>query len=350
MSFNPTSTAQSGDDMDITLFERYCAGDATPAQRTAIEAWLMNHPEQREWYETVSATLVQGDAPRVTDAQQERRLATILRHTRNTEFTEGQNQRLDNGLPAVRHIPRYVPWLAYLGGAVALVIAGWVGGAHQSSRLFDVESVSTYTTSNGQRATIVLPDSTIASLNVGSRLEVPVGYGPKNRTVHLTGEAMFSVVSRPGSPLTVTTVRSTIRVLGTMFRVQEYRSDSATIVAVRDGKVSVSSLTGASTVLTAAQEVSVMPSRVLQVRDADFSKFSFADGLLTFNGTTLRDAIPALNRWYDAEIQLGDPVLASSRIKGSFASGSLTDLSTILEWTYGVQVVRNGRVLTLYPK
>ncbi|HXC24982.1 MAG TPA: FecR domain-containing protein, partial [Gemmatimonadaceae bacterium] len=67
-------------------------------------------------------------------------------------------------------------------------------------------------------------------------------------------------------------------------------------------------------------------------------------------GLPLPAAIVELDRWFDADIRLGDPMLEKQRIKGEFAAGSLADLSAILELTYNVRVVRDGRVLTLYPR
>jgi ferric-dicitrate binding protein FerR (iron transport regulator) len=64
----------------------------------------------------------------------------------------------------------------------------------------------------------------------------------------------------------------------------------------------------------------------------------------------LVEAVPELNRWYDADIRLGDKVIQQQRIVGGFKAGSITDLVSILEMTYNVRVEREGRVLTLYTR
>jgi ferric-dicitrate binding protein FerR (iron transport regulator) len=72
--------------------------------------------------------------------------------------------------------------------------------------------------------------------------------------------------------------------------------------------------------------------------------------MLTLDKVPLIEAIPDLNRWYNADIRLGDPALAGRKIIGGFKLGSLTDLAAILELTFDVRVVRDANTLTLYSK
>ena len=116
-------------------------------------------------------------------------------------------------------------------------------------------------------------------------------------------------------------------------------------MAVRDGKVSVRSL-----VLTAGRQVEFGGAGVAHVQAADPGQFSFATGVLTVNGVLLRDEIPELNRWYNADIRLADSTVAMRRITGGFTAGSLADLTELLELTFNIRVVRDGRVITLYQK
>jgi transmembrane sensor len=166
-----------------------------------------------------------------------------------------------------------------------------------------------------------------------------------NRTLRLSGEALFTVAHHEGKPFTVIAGPSTTRVLGTQFTVRHYTTDTAALVAVRNGKVAVQ-----STVLTGAQQVVVTPRAVGPIQRADRAAFSFATGILTLNSVPLSEAIVELDRWYDADIRLGDARLATWRLSGEYAAGSLADLTEFLEGTFNVRVVRAGRVLTLYPR
>jgi ferric-dicitrate binding protein FerR (iron transport regulator) len=227
-----------------------------------------------------------------------------------------------------------------LGAIVALI--GWSAGVRHGR---SATTMSTYTTVPGQRANITLPDGSSVALGVASRLDVPADYGAGNRTIRLKGEALFTVRHSAGASFTVLTGEAAVRVLGTSFLVRRYATDSTTRVAVRDGKVAVRSV-----VLTAHQQVDVSRDRVGAVRVANPGQFSFATGLLTLEYVPLADAVDDLNRWYDADIRINDPVLRSQPITAQLRPGSLADLTRLLELTFDVRVVRTGRVVTLFRR
>ena len=234
--------------------------------------------------------------------------------------------------------------VAVLTVALAVVMLGWRTRGHTLLG-HDMASMSIYTTGNGERANITLPDSSTVVLNVASRLEVPADYAAGHHIVRLVGEALFTVTRHVGTPFTVIAGPATTRVLGTSFVVRHYPSDSTAIVSVRDGKVAVRSL-----VLTASHEVVVDRMHVLHVGAADPSEFGFVTGVLMFNGMPLRNAIQMLNRWFDADIRLTDSTLGERQVAGEFMAGSLSGLAESLESALDVRVVRAGRVLTVYPR
>ncbi len=228
-------------------------------------------------------------------------------------------------------------------GAVGLVTS-WSALRYRAA-LHAPAPVLTYATANGQRANITLPDGSTVALNVASRLDVPADYVSGNRTLHLTGEALFTVRHHDGAPFTVVTGSATARVLGTRFAVRHYATDSTATVAVRDGKVMVRSV-----VLTALRQAEVSETGALRVERADPARFGFSTGTLTLNGVPLAQAVADLNRWYNVDLRLADPSLATRRITLECGTGSLADLAVILEMTLNVRVTRAGRVLTIYPR
>lgn len=237
-------------------------------------------------------------------------------------------------------------WSPAMALAFAIVVAviGWSAGAHHLARRAEL-SMLTYTTGNGQRANITLPDGNTVALDVASRLEVPADYMTGDHVVRLDGQGLFTITHRDGSPFTVLTGSLATRVLGTSFMARHYATDTTTVVAVRDGKVSVRSL-----VLTGGRQVEFDRIGTARVRAADPAQFGFVTGVLTINGALLRDAVPELNRWYDADIRLGDSMVATRRITGGFTAGSLADLTELLKLTFNIHVVRDGRIITLYQR
>jgi ferric-dicitrate binding protein FerR (iron transport regulator) len=206
-------------------------------------------------------------------------------------------------------------------------------------------STITYTTGSAERAKITLPDGSTVMLNVASRLDIPSDYAAGDHAVRLSGEAFFDVQHQSKIPFTVTAGPTIARVLGTSFVVRRYPTDTSVVVAVRTGKIAVRSL-----VIAAGEQTEFVVGVAPKIISATQARFAFVNGTLRLSGIPLSVAIQELNRWYDADIRLGDPSLATRHVKGEFVAGSLTDLVAILEWTFDVRVERNGRVLTLYPE
>jgi transmembrane sensor len=236
--------------------------------------------------------------------------------------------------------------LWYSVATLAVVAAAGVVGWQAKGRLFgsNNRSTTTYATGNGQRANIHLPDGTTVVLNVASRLDV-TEFTSGQRQVALQGEAYFTVAHETGAPFTVVVGKTRAKVLGTSFVVRHYAADSTTLIAVKDGRIAVH-----SAVVEAAQQVAVLPSGAMVRGVADPSEYTFATGTLTLAPMPLPQAIVELNRWYDADIRLGDSSLASLGVGGKFVAGSVSDLAPILEGTLGVRAVRDGNRLTLYAQ
>lgn len=350
------------DDLNHTELARiahYFAGELSPDEASIVAAEIEQRSDLYEFARMLSRSRLDfsiGAAAHIPDLESHLSIltasvsATIATDRRQNKSASIRSLTERSGSwPVARSGSAAHPWRRYTGytigafiASLILVFMGWQISELRYGSL-SVTSMSTYTTGNGERATVTLPDGSSVSLNVGSKLQVPSNFASGNRTVTLSGQAFFSVVAQSEAPFTVISGPSITRVLGTTFSVRHYEKDTAATVLVRDGKVSV----GATT-LIGGQQVSVSPYGTSPVRSADISGFSFTKGVLILDGISLVDAIPELNRWYDAEIRLGDMAFVNKEISGGFEAGSISDLMKILELMYDARVVRDGRYLTLY--
>jgi ferric-dicitrate binding protein FerR (iron transport regulator) len=369
-------TSQSSESPTVTwdMLDRYLTGESAPDEATTVKRYLAQHPaaalllkqpatlwmhqgDRRMDVEQVWNTLMaRGDFPRPAeirpDDSQPRRLSQERSSDVRRSMVSPAWQRRA-GMPRGTWFGlRPVTRAAVVGAALAAILGiGWMSpvGKVVKMHLFNpsvnVVPTTTYATRNGQRAEITLPDGSLVTLNVASRLRVPANFASGNRRVQLSGEAMFSVAHRRQSPFTVVTEHSVTHVLGTTFVVRDYAADAHTTVAVRDGKVSVNAM-----VVTGQEQAIVDSIRGTRVQPAHSTQFAFALGILAFDGVSLQAAVPALNRWYDADIRIADPALATAVVQGAFPSGSLSDLAKVLAFTFDAKVVREGHVLTLYSK
>lgn len=350
--------------IDAALLDRYVSGQASLADEETVRALGGDHPVMEELLAAMRAVPA-GGIPvhqranvmlgwkRFLERQQWAKRG-VRRFSPAVQLREGfKAGLLPRGLFKPQPLPywvlkkhsvrRSVRYAGMAGASLVVAVASWYLGVRSSKH--PTVTMTAYTTGNGERATITLPDGGTVVLNVASQLRVPSNYMLGNRRVELSGEGLFTVPHQDGTPLSVTAGGTTVRVLGTSFVVRRYSTDTAAMVAVQTGKVAVG-----GTVVTSA-EVVYAPRRGAQLLyRADPSLFSFATGTLTITRALLPEAIQELDRWYDADIRLGDTALATQRMTGVFRTGSLGDLAESLEFTYNVRVVRVGRVITLYPK
>ena len=341
--------------LSLADLDRLLGGDLSPEARAAVEEWRADPRMAEDALDALGWAL---DAsfhirPRSQDDLL-RRASGILERMVQERDGEGHARRAYAGQRVLKGLaegggerqilPRWVWSAAVMLFGIVVTVVGWNAGVRRIGRRA-AASMSTYATKNGERATIALPDGGTVVLNVASRLEVPTDYTAGNRTVRLNGEALFTVVHNDGKPFTVIAGGTVTRVLGTRFVVRRYGTDTVTMIAVKEGKVAVG-----PAVLTAEHLMEVWRMGVSNVRLTDGSPFTFAMGVLTLRGLPLSAAILELDRWYDADIRLGTPALASYRLSGEITGGSLAELAENLENALSVRVVQTGRVLTIYPR
>jgi transmembrane sensor len=331
---------------------RYLAGELDPAEEAEFLASVAIDPDRKDLLDLMSDGWKKAGHS-YTAADAERFLVRLRPHLAPNGAKElSPDAPLlpgRRGLSPFSRTRRWnIPFVRNIAIGVTAVAALFFAAQHTLDRSEPASyfrGATVHSTENGQRATVTLPDGSTVILNVASRLEVPENFGTETRLVRLTGQAMFVVNHHRGVPFIVETQRQTTQVLGTTFVVREYNTDTLSTVAVREGKVMVS-----STVLTPLQQAKVDGSGRVHVTIADTTQFGFATGTLNLNEVTFQDAIPDLARWYDAEIRLGDSSLGKRRMTLHSSNTSITDFVDMLEWSYGIKAVRNGRVLTLYSK
>lgn len=96
-----------------------------------------------------------------------------------------------------------------------------------------------FATGKGEKREFTLPDSTRVHLNAGSRLSIRPGFGNVDRSVYLTGEALFDVAHNESLPFIVHLNNYDVKVLGTLFNVKAYPGDQHSETSLIRGKVEI---------------------------------------------------------------------------------------------------------------
>lgn len=188
----------------------------------------------------------------------------------------------------------------------------------------------------GRRARVQFADGTTVRMNSHSRLVFPVSFG-KERTVKMTGEALFDVSRDESRPFVVSIDDVRVQVLGTRFLVSK-QDDDAHRVALISGSVNVS-LADSKT-----QSVTLAPNQLCTLDDNgkvivedvdDFSSMiGWSEGVYYARNTSMKDLLQYLSRYYGARIDYAPEVAGLSctgtlKLKDKL-SDMLSDLSRSL--------------------
>lgn len=164
--------------------------------------------------------------------------------------------------------------------------------------------------------------------------------------MELHGEAVFTVNASQENPFTVMAGGTQTRVLGTVFSVRKYATDSVTQIVVAQGKV-----LAAQTVLTSGQAgkskkngtVVLDPSIDLE------SALSWSTGQLALRAVPMRDAIPELERWFNVKIRLTEQRFVGSHIRIVLEDESPAQAFALIAEAINARAIWNGRTVTFRP-
>ncbi len=159
----------------------------------------------------------------------------------------------------------------------------------------------------GQKITTVLPDGTTVKLNSGSKLIVPEQFTGETREVTLTGEAFFEVERNEALPFHVNVEGGMkVVVLGTSFIVNT-SNDGENIVAVRSGKVSVTSFLGDESIILQKNEVVRVSSHQSLKRETITNGdifFGWVDNKLVLDAADFSEVLRAVKEWFGYKIEV----------------------------------------------
>jgi transmembrane sensor len=215
-----------------------------------------------------------------------------------------------------------------------LLAVGWL--AWREIRPFAVAPTgfTAVETAVAERDTVALPDGSTAILAPSSQLRA-VALNDTVRAFELAGEAYFSVQADADRPFRIRSAGAVTEVLGTEFTVRS-REAGAVTVAVREGRVALSSGDGAIT-LVAGQVGQVADSGAPTLLDSPLDTWlSWLDGVLEFDGDRLDGVTAELSRWFGRRVTLADTMLAGRRVSGRFVTTEPAQALDALSVTLGI--------------
>lgn len=281
--------------MDKEILQRYVEGNVTPEEIITVVDWLDE------------------DESHVREFMALHKLNDISLLNQPVGLADTQKKKKSFSLRQIGY---------ELAKIAAVVLLFWGG-----TKLFETnpeEDTITYQTlfvPAGQRAELILPDSTRVWVNARSKLVYPVNFGKGTRQVELNGEAYFDVIHNEQQPFVVKTSQMDIQVLGTEFNVTAYSNSSDFEVSLLRGSIELSSPRLSSNYRMKEREnVRLQDNKLIINTIADYDYFRWKEGLICFNNESVSTIIEKLRLYYDINIEVHNQKFLSSRYTGKFRS------------------------------
>ena len=219
--------------------------------------------------------------------------------------------------PTIRPLNRW-KWIRY--AAIGLLLIG-VGSLLWLMRPGSVKEEAPFMAQTGinEQQNFVLPDGTEVTMNSHTTLACAADFGKTDRQITFDGEAEFHVTADANKPFVINVGDYNVTVLGTVFNLSAYTTDSIYTLQLTSGKVKVQYLQDS---LFAETGDMVQFNTVTK----QFRKKLEASNIL------LSDLVNRLERLYDVRIEVGDTALAHETLFISInTDDSFEDVCAALE-------------------
>lgn len=235
----------------------------------------------------------------------------------------------------------WLPWVA------ASVVLGLVSLFYFNS--FNKQSLE-YITAGNEIREIVLPDSSVVSLNQNSHLKMLTRWSGKDslREVWLDGEAYFSVRRKAnGSKFIVHTGDLKVEVLGTTFNIKK-QSEKTTVV-LETGKVQVFSESKPDDkILMKPGELAEFTSGSLTHKAVNTEVFTaWKEGKIVFENVTIHEIATRLRENYGLEVDYSALRDTNFQFNGTYPADDINVLLSALSKAYSWQIDQQGTKVVL---
>ncbi len=317
----------------VELAARYLSGEIDSKDKAELLAWAEGSPANRKFFDqlielwSLSGRFDEGDDFEPDLGQAWAKL----------------EQKLPDGEARIRKITG-LGWMLRIAATLTLLLVAsyWIFGPRKAS----FETVATLTE---EQKEITLPDGSRVWINQDSKIAFDPAF--RTREVHLEGEAFFEVVRDEHRPFVVLSGGAQTTVLGTKFNVRAYPQEEKVEVTVESGKVAVDPATksGEGVKLEAGNSGVYLKAenKVELEEDGIYKAAAWKNRNLLFRDDLLRDAIPAMERYYNVKIIPENPLLLNCHVVSSEEDPKLETLLQIIKFTNGISYEQRGDTILI---
>jgi transmembrane sensor len=307
-----------------------------PDEAQSLETWLSDSEENRRAAAEIQFLL---DADKVVippvDVSQE--LASLKTRLKKEEPLEDTPALETTMMPRLSYVRKW--WLA--AASVALLAIALV--FFSKDKMSTTEWVSIASADQGSQP-VLLPDGSQVWLHQNTILSFEKGFAASDfRRLRLQGEAYFEVQKNAEKPFIVEAAACRILVLGTSFDIRSRDREDETFVAVKTGKVRVSSTQAQLELNPGEKAIVSRSSGKLQLFKEDVAHVAhWRSPELEYRNLALGHVLQQLSHRFEVKIQIGNPDLVNCPYSIYLPKADLPSVMANLEAVFGVSIAQTA--------
>lgn len=271
----------------------------------------------------------------------------------DAEWEKFSQQISQQEKPKLTHQFSWKRITSYAAIALFCLSIGWTGHKTYEANVSQ-GSLQAIETGVGQQVKVTLPDGSSVNLNACSQLSYDASQWKKQRTVQLSGEAIFDVTANKEKPFIVSTRSYDIRVLGTNFNVSAYNEEDKAITTLKQGIVEIYSPTGQQCIAKLYKGESLIfdkRSNEYTIKRLPIPKaYAWSNKEIAFEGNTLEEKQGELSRHFGYTFRI-TPEVKELSFKATLREESLNEFLQILDHitpNIGYRVEEQQKTVDIY--
>ena len=300
----------------MDFLKKYFAGELTSQEEAQVQAWLVEHYEDPQVQEALTAIMAGMDTEDMTVSSSAYvKVSRRLGLERKSRFEK-----------TVRTIGR---WAMGIAACVLLPLLG----AFVYGRMSVPEQIEwlELRVPYGQTDELMLADGTCLHLNAGTRVTYPSSFIGNERRIFVEGELFAEVAKNPEQPFIISSGDVDVKVLGTTFNFKAYDNTECVELILLEGAVQVDIDANSRT-----KQIQLHPGEMIQydrksgeIEMKDFQPHLYkgfhAGGAVHFFNLRLSDITSDLERLFGVRVVLLDQSLAETRYFAWFSNNETLD-------------------------
>lgn len=213
------------------------------------------------------------------------------------------------------------------------------------------ESWIVFASPNGV-SNVVLPDSSVVTLNTSSTVSYSTGYNQSLRQVRLEGEACFEVTKNKEKPFIVSTGQIDIKVLGTVFNVSAYPEDEEVVASLLSGSIELTNKTDEKVYQLTPNQSAVYHKETTGIALHSFESeyaVGWMEGKLLFKKKPFADICKALEKKFNCTIRVNNPEVRKKVFTGKFVNNeTLPQILDVIRINVPFKYTLSNNQITIY--